>query len=670
MSGHTNVNLAPPLADGEAAQSRSNLNEPGKFGGSLVFGAGSLGTLVRTGYEYLSSPRRGEASTTAFSGKAIRRATSAEFVPPKFTGIIQRLQHTVREHESSLKGWESRKPQKIARKLQSRDVSVMSSESTNGKNNVMVLMDHVLYGYSCDAMEGDLEDEALVLAAPEVVPDVASEQTPLLNAMGDDSRNSIAPSIDDDHVLPTHLGTTQKVQGWRELMFDLTDHLGVKIFAILLVLLDFSLFITSLFTHRYQHQFGLVSDAIAIWFLIEMGTRWVCGAEKIMLKIWEVMDMLIVLVYATLTLAFDENAAYAAVRFLRLFLLIRLLTYTPRLKLNARRMVSRHTKRLDEPNFDLDLTYITDRILAMAFPASGTEAMYRNNVKTVKRLFDSRHKGHYKVYNLCSEKSYPPGTFDGPVARYYIIDHNVPSIEQMLDFCRDASVWLEEDTENVIAVHCKGGKGRTGTMICAYLLYSGQFDEPADCLKYYNEKRANIDKYRADNTYKNVLTPSQARYVVYFQKHLKQDIPLQFPPRMILGNLTVVGMSAVLANTKDFYFTIESEAGGPRFCSEDQRIPYVYDEQMDAIRWEEINFEIAGNTKLAFDSNKPTPLRGKDSKIFFFWIHTSFVKPAPLMLQKSRVDNAASSDVFPPYFSVLLELTSGAKVSIVKANDQ
>ena len=45
----------------------------------------------------------------------------------------------------------------------------------------------------------------------------------------------------------------------------------------------------------------------------------------------------------------------------------------------------------------------------------------------------------------------------------------------MLEF--SASVWEYQalSDSNVIAVHCKGGKGRTGTMVCVCLIDSGAF---------------------------------------------------------------------------------------------------------------------------------------------------------------------------------------------------
>ena len=40
------------------------------------------------------------------------------------------------------------------------------------------------------------------------------------------------------------------------------------------------------------------------------------------------------------------------------------------------------------------------------------------------------------------------------------------------------------DPENVIVVHCNSGKGRTGTAICAILLYMGFCDSIDDCLRF------------------------------------------------------------------------------------------------------------------------------------------------------------------------------------------
>jgi len=51
----------------------------------------------------------------------------------------------------------------------------------------------------------------------------------------------------------------------------------------------------------------------------------------------------------------------------------------------------------------LDLTYITDNVIAMSFPSSGLQRFYRNPKEEVRRFFETKHPGKYKVYNLCSK---------------------------------------------------------------------------------------------------------------------------------------------------------------------------------------------------------------------------------------------------------------------------
>jgi phosphatidylinositol-3,4,5-trisphosphate 3-phosphatase/dual-specificity protein phosphatase PTEN len=67
-------------------------------------------------------------------------------------------------------------------------------------------------------------------------------------------------------------------------------------------------------------------------------------------------------------------------------------------------IVSGKKSRVKEEDFNLDLTYITNRIIAMAFPASGFESMYRNNIDDVKKYIEKNHNTNYFVFNLSNRK--------------------------------------------------------------------------------------------------------------------------------------------------------------------------------------------------------------------------------------------------------------------------
>lgn len=180
----------------------------------------------------------------------------------------------------------------------------------------------------------------------------------------------------------------------------------------------------------------------------------------------------------------------------------------------ARHAVSGNKRRFKEDGFDLDLTYITPRMIAMGFPSKGVEGKYRNSEEDVYRFFQQRHSGHYRIINLCSERNYSLNTFHGSVARYPFPDHNPPPMELILPCCSHMHSWLQADVDNIVAVHCKAGKGRTGLMIICYLLYCGLTTSATAARKFYDTSRTFDGK--------GLTIISQIRYVHYFEELLRR----------------------------------------------------------------------------------------------------------------------------------------------------
>ena len=212
----------------------------------------------------------------------------------------------------------------------------------------------------------------------------------------------------------------------------------------------------------------------------------------------------------------------------------------------VKHLVSKKKRRYQDSEFDLDMAYITDRVIAMGFPSVGIETVYRNDVNDVIAFFEKKHKGNVKIYNLCLEKDriYEKKLFlRSKVALFPSLDHNPCSVKLILEFCVDICLFLILNLDSVAAVHCKAGKGRTGVMICCYLVFSGLCKDTEEALNYYAVMRT--------TNMKGVTIPSQQRYIRYFETFLKANFYAPYIyliPKIIKEHLFINGKQQVIKN--------------------------------------------------------------------------------------------------------------------------
>ena len=195
------------------------------------------------------------------------------------------------------------------------------------------------------------------------------------------------------------------------------------------------------------------------------------------------------------------------------------------------------TRLLDlENGFDLDLAYIWPpgdpldrRIIAMSVPTTGYRSWFRNPISEVVRFLEMFHAhrgvGSYLIVNACPELPYPHSNFtSGTVRCFNVQDHTPPTMAQFAEFL---NLCATRPISSTIAVHCRGGKGRTGSLVSAWLLYSrvcGTDGRPLpveDVLILFALRRTE-DRSHARKL-QGVDTPSQKRYVGQLYQMLEEQ---------------------------------------------------------------------------------------------------------------------------------------------------
>lgn len=167
----------------------------------------------------------------------------------------------------------------------------------------------------------------------------------------------------------------------------------------------------------------------------------------------------------------------------------------------------------------------TDQIRAVIATSgpSGTypQRAYRNPLDALVNFLDSKHGANWCIWEFRAEGTgYPDSEVYGRIHHFPWPDHHPPPFALIPNIMGSMRNWLEEKDvdgpgKRVAVVHCKAGKGRSGTIASGYLI-SQEGWKKEDALQRFTERRMRVGFGNG------VSIPSQLRYVGYIDRWANQ----------------------------------------------------------------------------------------------------------------------------------------------------
>uniref|UniRef100_A0A8C8K948 Tensin 3 n=1 Tax=Oncorhynchus tshawytscha TaxID=74940 RepID=A0A8C8K948_ONCTS len=274
---------------------------------------------------------------------------------------------------------------------------------------------------------------------------------------------------------------------------------------------------------------------------------------------------------------------------------------------------------MDE-GYELDLTYVTERIIAVSFPRTCSEEIYLHNLKDVTRMLKSKHADNYLIINL-SEKRHDLSKMNPKTLDTGWPDLHAPPLDKICTICKAMEGWLNADPLHVVVIHCRGGKSRIGVVISSFVIFtdiSASADQALDRFamrKYYDDKVSAL------------MTPSQKRYVWILNSLLGGSMKMNASP-LFLHCIILHGI--------------------PNFNPAGVCCPYLKVYQgMQAV--------YSSGVKCYHKSD----VTSEREVIFRLQFHTGAVQGYNLMFEKEDMETANKEPRFPDYGKVELVFSEG-----------
>nr|XP_009939282.1 PREDICTED: tensin-1 [Opisthocomus hoazin] len=293
-----------------------------------------------------------------------------------------------------------------------------------------------------------------------------------------------------------------------------------------------------------------------------------------------------------------------------------------------------------ESSCELDLVYITERIIAVSYPSTAEEQSFCSNLREVAHMLKSKHGDNYVLFNL-SERRHDISKLHPKVLDFGWPDLHTPALEKICSICKAMDTWLNAAGHNVVVLHNKGNRGRLGVVVAAYMHYSNISASADQALDRFAMKRFYEDKVVP------VGQPSQKRYIHYFSGLLSGSIKMNNKP-LFLHHVIMHGIP-----------NFESKGGCRPFLKIYQAMQPVYtsgiynvqgDSQTGICITIEPGLLLKGDILLkCYHKKFRSPTR---DVIFRVQFHTCAVHDLDIVFGKEDLDEAFRDDRFPEYGKV------------------